>query len=159
MNTTGESSTNFNVPVNVQSVSQVNSNGQPFAKVDTYGIPNYSTTISSAQIQELNSRSELPIDFTNGQTTAAVGQVVIFGQNIGYKSGACSKGYWRPGPTCPTGTSHTRYFPLLPQPASTQTATGMGKIGFLVNGVSFYNWSDGPSYGNQRVWQNSAAGF
>jgi len=61
------------------------------------------------------------------------------------------------GPGCPTaaaGSTHT--FTLTPKPetSSVGCVMGMGAIGRLVNGISFYGWSDGLSYNSKGVWHN-----
>ena len=49
---------------------------------------------------------------------------------------------------------------MNPTPATdTVCETGLGALGLFVNGVSIYNWSDGASYNNERVWMNVAAQY
>jgi hypothetical protein len=60
-------------------------------------------------------------------------------------------------PNIPTNINATFDIPRNPQPASgTHTATGLGAIGVLVNGVPFFNMSDAHSYQNLNVWHNNA---
>lgn len=156
-------STNQGVLVNIKSVETTTVNGKDFEKVTASGIPNYRVTITQAIVDILNSRPKASTDFTSGQTTAKVGDVVEFGQDIGYKSSAtnCNTtggyGYWPPGPECPQDTAKTDYFPLQPTANTGTCYTGMGPIGLMVNGASIYNWNDGQTYNNEGVWHNTAA--
>lgn len=60
-------------------------------------------------------------------------------------------------PNVPANTNATFDIPRNPQPASgAHTATGLGAIGVLVNGVGFFNMSDAHSYNNLNVWHNNA---
>src|SRR5689334_20763722 len=77
-------------PVNVQSVTQVSIGGVPYAQVHTNSIADYYTTMSQQLINDLNGRPRAATDFRQGHTTAQVGQVVRFGDDIGYNSPACS---------------------------------------------------------------------
>lgn len=130
------------------------------------GIPNYSVTVTDADIQMLNSRPNAATDFVDGETILQAGVTYDFGADIGYRSNSecavgAGYGWWPPGPTCPTNQNKAVSFPLEPQPASTTNAceTGLGALGLFVNGVSVYNWSDGASYNNQGVWMNVAAKY
>jgi hypothetical protein len=59
-------------------------------------------------------------------------------------------------PNVPANTNATFDIVRNPTPATTHTATGLGAIGVLVNGVEFFNMSDANSYQNQGVWHNNA---
>jgi hypothetical protein len=60
-------------------------------------------------------------------------------------------------PAAPSNRNRTFRIPLQPQPqAGTPTATGLGAIGFMVNGVALYNAADARSYNNQNVWHQNA---
>jgi hypothetical protein len=61
------------------------------------GIPNYDHRFSSTEVSSLNSRPKAASDFKNGHTSAAAGDMVAFGGDIGYSSAACSTSYWPPG--------------------------------------------------------------
>lgn len=38
-------------------------------------------------------------------------------------------------------------------------STGLGAVGYLVNGVGIFDATDGTSYENQDVWHNNAVSF
>ena len=59
-------------------------------------------------------------------------------------------------PNIPANDNATFDIPRNPSPATTHTATGLGAIGVLVNGVDVFNMSDGNSFNNQGVWHNNA---
>ena len=59
-------------------------------------------------------------------------------------------------PNVPANDNATFEIPRTPAPAATHTATGLGAIGVLVNGVDIFNMSDANSYQNQNVWHNNA---
>lgn len=59
-------------------------------------------------------------------------------------------------PNVPANSNATFDILRNPQPAVTHTATGLGAIGVLVNGVEVFNMSDSFSYQNQGVWHNNA---
>jgi hypothetical protein len=149
------------VLVNVQGVYTQTVSGAGFACIQATGIPGYETQMTSTLVNELNSRPKAATDFVGGQTTATVGQLVRFGQDIGYRSrntcvAGAGYGYWPPGPACPTNQNRTACFPLIPAPTSADCPTGMGSIGMWVNGTAIFNWADGFSYLNQNVWHNDA---
>ena len=152
--------------VNVQSVAQVTQSSSPYAYVQSKGIPNYSTVVTSSLLSSLTSRPKASTDFRSGSApTISVGQTVNFGQDIGYKSSGCTSstttgyGYWPPGPECSTAQTTAAYFPLTPVPATSSSSTAGGKIGLWVNGVSIFNWGDAQTYNNQGVWYRTAADF
>jgi hypothetical protein len=59
-------------------------------------------------------------------------------------------------PNVPANDNATFDIPRNPQPASTHTATGLGAIGVMINGVDVFNMSDAMSYQNLNVWHNNA---
>jgi hypothetical protein len=61
------------------------------------GIPNYDHEFTSTEVASLNSRPKAATDFSSGHTSVAVGDMVVFGDDIGYSSTACTTGYWPPG--------------------------------------------------------------
>jgi hypothetical protein len=128
----------------------------------TNQIPKYNKLFSSSDISALNSRPKATTDFVSGSTTAVAGNNYQFGANIGYKTQSCSKGYWPPGPSCPSASSVTNSWDLTPS-AETNSAgcyfPYLGKIGSWVNGVAIYGTSDGLSYNSQGKWYNLAAEF
>jgi hypothetical protein len=159
LNTTGQTNPHFAGLVNVQSVQQTSVGGVPYVQVHTNSLADYYTTMTSGMIQELNSRPRAATDFVQGHTTATVGQVVRFGDNIGYNSPACGLGYWPPGPGCPSARNRTFNFPMQPLPATAAVSTTLGAIGLWVDGTAVYNWSDAQSYNNGHVWYNAAPAF
>jgi hypothetical protein len=80
------------------------------------GIPSYTRNVSAWDMSLLNSRPNKATDFKTGATTVSVGTTVNFGDNIGYKSQACTKGFWPPGPDCPEELSGDYIWPLEPAP-------------------------------------------
>jgi hypothetical protein len=161
-------STSGSVLVNVQVAEMVtvveDSLDVEYAYVETTGIPKYDVTITESIVEQLNQRPKAATDFSSGSTSAVAGQVVTFGEDIGYNSSTenCldtgGDGYWPPGPGCPTEQTTQAYFPAEPTVIDeTEEAceTGLGKIGLMVNGTSIYNWGDGMSEGN-NVWYSLA---
>jgi hypothetical protein len=59
-------------------------------------------------------------------------------------------------PNVPANDNATFDIPRNPQTATTHTATGLGAIGVLINGVDVFNMSDAMSYQNLGVWHNNA---
>lgn len=156
-----DSSANFGVLVNVQSVSSTSIGPNQFNQISATGIPDYQVEMTQAQIDTLNNRPEAATDFDNGQTSAQVGQIVSFGDDIGYNiiHAGCSLGYWPPGPACPSDQSRSANIPANPTPASTDCETSVNAMGLMLNGTSIYNWSDGVSYNQQGVWNQLAPEF
>jgi hypothetical protein len=145
-------------------------------EVKTNRIPNYDHKFTSTEISTLNSRPKASSDFSSGATTATAGQEIVWGQDIGYKytvNQGCSLKYWPPGPSCPTAASKTYDITLSPAPETHSTGTCAlqmnsmawidlfmfigcyapmtGALGYFVNGVSIYGWSDSTSYNSQKV--------
>jgi len=135
-----------------------------YVYVETTGIPKYDVTMTQVMIEQLNQRPRADSDFLTGSTFAVEGQVVTFGEDIGYNSSQenCSttggEGYWPPGPGCPTQQDKQAYFPVEPsniEDGEESCETGLGKIGLMVNGTSIYNWGDGMSEGD-NLWYTLA---
>jgi hypothetical protein len=135
-----------------------------YAHVKTQDIPKYNITITQELVDSLNQRPRAATDFKSGSTTAVAGQVVEFGEDIGFVSSTenCTTtggdGYWPIGPVCPTAQATDAYIPVEPtEKASTdaECETGLGVVGLMVNGTSLFNWGDGMSYGD-NVWYTLA---
>lgn len=128
-------------------------------------IPKYGHTFTTAEITKLNSRTNKDTDFTtNSATTAEAGTYYEWGADIGYNTASCSTGWWPPGPTCPTATLTSEFFPLMPlaetvvvgnaaDGGSTSGGTaipgcyvGAGSMGWWVNGAKIYGWGDGKGF-------------
>jgi hypothetical protein len=166
LNTTRETSPVFSgVQVNVTSVTTKTIDGKTYQCITASGIPNYKTTITHSHVDALNGRQKAATEFATGVTSATVGAVVGFGENIGYDpaqgctAGTEGYGYWPPGPACPTDQQKEQCFSLEPEPAATTCETGLSSIGTWVNGVAIFNWTDGSSYNREGVWQNEAYHF
>ncbi len=160
INTNGTTNPHWpGVPVYVQSVTQTTINGAPYAQVHTNSIADYNTTMTAQLIQELNGRPRATTDFRLGHTTATEGQVVRFGDDIGYNYRPCTLGYWPPGPACPSSQNRTFNVPMQPIQATTTVSTSGGATGLWVDGTSVFNWTDAHSYNNGNVWQNTAMTF
>lgn len=158
------SNTSTGVLVNVESVENTTESGVEYTKVVASGIPDYVIEITQDQVDWLNSRPKASSGDFGGSssTTAVAGDSIAYGESIGYRSSnqncptTGGDGYWPPGPSCPTDQSKEGYFPNNPVPASAECETGLGAIGYMVNGTSIYNWSDGTSYNDQNIWQLNA---
>jgi len=156
-------STSGSVLVDVQSAEVKSDGGANYVVVETGGIPKYDVTMTQAMVNALNERPKADTDFISSITTAVVGQVVTFGDDIGYNSSNqnCDStggaGYWPPGPGCPTQQAKQVYFPAEPTVIESDEVceTGLGKIGLMVNGTSIYNWGDGMSEGD-NLWYTLA---
>ena len=182
LNTDGSYSTIWNTMSDI-SRSEPNIASRVATKWDVYytGIPKYDHYITQMDLWKLNNRSSVitpSSDWKNGVgTTAALGAVVVFGQDIGYLSpetfdprgvmSGCNLGYWPTGPPCPGGQTGTdlnvyqrmKSFPLVPAPELSFKGTtgggcytGKAAIGLWVNGAEIYSWSDGYTYENENVW-------
>ena len=149
---------NTGVLVNVESVTE---SGDSII-VTTTGIPNYQVIVDQELLDKLYEQPSG--DFINGPNVS-VGDVIQFGQDIGYeqspKEQNCTstggEGYWPPGPDCPKDTNKSKAFTTIPSPANGNCATSLGAIGYMVNGTSIYNWSDAQVDNN--IWQRNAAVF
>ena len=151
--------------------------------ITTNQIPYYNFNFTADVIASLNSRPKRSTDFKSGYITAEVNTVYPYGSDIGYASKACSLGYWPPGPVCPIAQRLSISFPMKPaQEISsgkfknfninfnikrqnfTFLAAGCegsrgGAIGWFLNGVAYFGWSDMLSYNDKDIWQNTAPNF
>jgi hypothetical protein len=168
LNTTGETSPVFaGVAVDVTAVYINTDAGVDYQCIQSSGIPSYATRIDQNTIDHLTGRPHAHTDFGTGVPAIADGDMVNFGEDIGYDPlRGCTDvgdgyGYWPPGPGCPSNQNKDWCFPLDPEPiAEGETcATGLNQIGVWVNGVSIFNWQDGQSYNNENVWVNDAVHF
>jgi len=151
------SSATGSVLEDVQLVQTVNTDGADYVYVEASGIPKYEVTISQDMVDQLNQRPKASTDFIAGTTSAYAGQVVEFGEDIGYRSSRTNctttggDGYWPPGPECPTNQGKQVYFPAEPAAQDDEDCeTGLGPIGLMVNGTSIFNWWDGQSVSNNQ---------
>jgi len=128
------------------------------------GLPSYTVTLDAEEIAALNARGNAASDFATGQTTAEVGVTYDWGADIGYQSAqyGCADGagfgWFPPGPACPAAAEKTLQLPASPTPAAADSVCelGLGAIGWWLNGVSVYNWSDGQTYNAEGQWRNVA---
>lgn len=148
----------------VQSKETVTVDDVEYTYVLAKGIPKYDVTMTSDMIETLDDRPKADTDFADGYTTAAAGDIVLFGQDIGYNSSSeyCDDtggaGYWPPGPGCPFEQSVEAYLPVTPTDISDDDQvceTGLNTVGLMVNGVAIFNWGDGMSYATNQ-WYNLA---
>ena len=154
------------IPVNIAFSEVVSQQQSDFLAVTTSGIPDYEIVFVQSEIDALNARPNAGTDFVDGVTNVQPGVTYKFGADVGYDSNASCPtgagfGWWPPGPVCPNNQNKEVLFPLNPSPAieGQECETGLGALGLFVNGVSVYNWSDGASYNNERVWMNVAAQY
>ena len=107
-------------PVNtfLADVQDVYASDEATYLVDTNCLPSYNYTVSHADVDALNTRPKADTDFENEKTTLSVGDVVKFGDDIGYvgTQGCASEGYgfWPHGPACPVAASGSFRFPIHP---------------------------------------------
>ena len=180
----GEVNSVFQSPSEVLSKAAVISGKQQVFSVTFNQIPSYYHNFSDADVAALNGRPKAASDFKlDSGTTAAAGQVLEFGTDLGYNSSSCALGYWPAGPVCPKVLPSSASFNLLPAPetskgecAATLThlfvcmyvmcvdpccsrsvaggcqAPAGGAVGWLVNGVALFGWSDAQSYQDKGVW-------
>ena len=147
----------------VQSAESVTEDSVEYTYVLTNGIPKYDMTMTDEMVEALDDRPKAATDFVDGYTTVAAGDIVLFGQDIGYNSSTenCDDtggaGYWPPGPGCPYEQTVEAYFVETPTDLdeSEVCETGLNSIGLMVNGVAIFNWGDGMSYGASQ-WYNLA---
>lgn len=150
----------FDSLTSVQEVSSVTLSGNSYVQVECTGIPQYDHEITQSDIDWLDySRPKADTDFINGKTNVSLGEIVEFGQSIGYQisNHGCELGYWPPGPSCPVSSDKIVNFPLNPVQSSNDCYTTLNKIGLWVNGVSVYDWWDGTSYEDEDTWHTMAA--
>lgn len=153
----------------VQVAEIQNIDGVDYAYIETESIPDFEIVITDEIVAELNNRPKASSDFSTGSTSANVGDTVVFGQDIGYgrANDNCDEtggtGYWPPGPACPIMQSKEAFFTQSPterdEAADGACETGIGSIGFLVNGASIFGWGDTQSYNGEGVFQNLAIAF
>jgi hypothetical protein len=148
----------------VQLAETVTVDNVEYTYVEATGIPKYDVTITQTMVDDLNSRPRaVSHDFTDGVTTAKAGDIVEFGEDIGFNSSTenClstgGDGYWPPGPGCPTVQTVEAYIVNEPTDLAENEIceTGLGTIGLMVNGAAIFNWGDGMSYGTNE-WYNLA---
>lgn len=154
-----EENSNEQVQVNVQSVESITVGGRDYMRVTATGIPDYEIIITDNILNALLSRPKASSDFLSGSPTVQVGDMISFGQDIGYRSNSscgaeAGYGFWPPGPVCPENTSHQGDIPKTPETATEDCETGLGVQGYWVNGTSIYQWSDGQSVNN--TWHTLA---
>ncbi|WHI50691.1 YHYH protein [Microbulbifer sp. MLAF003] len=154
-----ENNSNEQVLVNVQSVESVTVSGRDYTRVTATGIPDYEILITDNILNALLSRPKVSTDFLSGSPTVQPGDIISFGQDIGYRSNSscgaeAGYGFWPPGPVCPENVSHEGYIPKTPEAATEDCETGLGVQGYWVNGTSIYQWSDGQSVNN--TWHTLA---
>lgn len=158
-----EENSNQGVLVDVESVTTETLDAQDYVRIVASGIPSYQTVVDQTLLDTLAARPFSATDFINGTPDIAVGDIVDYGQNIGYVSSTenCNDtggyGYWAPGPGCPQDIDKSVLITQTPVESAEQCSTGLGAIGVFVNGVSIYDWNDGQSYESQGTWQHTAA--
>ena len=151
------------VLVNVQSISTETISNTDYVRIQATGIPNYRVTVDQPLLDVLLARPNSNKDFVNGSPEITVGDIVEYGQNIGFKSSTenCGStggtGYWPPGPGCPTNVSKSSLITSTPIISKQECDTGLGAIGYFSNGTSIYDRNDGQSYNDERIWQHTAA--
>ena len=65
-------------------------------------------------------------------------------------------GPWQANPNIPANQNWVFRITKTPVVAKTQTATALGVIGVLINGVPFFNALDAMSYNNLNIWHRNA---
>lgn len=170
-NTSESSEKIFESPTNstgvledVQGTAEVTVDSVDYIYVEATGIPKYDVVITDDIYDGLSDRPKVSTDFNGGTVTTAVGDTVVFGENIGYNSnsttdGNCTTtggtGYWPPGPGCPIDVAKEQFLPADPEPNTGVCENGLGAAGIMVNGTSIFNWGDGQSEGT-GIWYNLA---
>lgn len=141
------------VEVNVQSVTQAGD----LITVQSRAIPNYTVTITQEALDVYEARRSEA--FSSGVGTLSLGDVVEFGEDVGY-SATCTNGgdgFWpEGGASCPEPQDVSLSFPANPTPATSECETSLGPVGLWVNGVPIYNWYDGASYNGEGFWNQFA---
>jgi len=146
--------------VNVQSVVDNTINSIDMIEVTATGVPDYQITMTQDHVDGLNNRPNASTDFVGGATSASVGDVIDFGEDLNYKvPPGCNLGYWPPGPACPSDQSNVENIPIKPQVSGDTCNTAINTMGYMLNGTAVFNWSDGASYNSQNVWSNIAPKF
>ena len=112
------------IPVNVQSVETVEVDGRLYQRVVATGMPDYVHVVTVADGAFLRERPRPGNDFTSGEPTVVVGDVLQFGSDLGYRSTGCSRaagtgyGFWPPAPPARPvwhGPSTCRWNPWRPR--------------------------------------------
>lgn len=153
------------VLVNVQDVSLESQSGVPYFRVQATGMPNYTHTVTAADVNFLDNVQPNSKFLNNSGTTVSAGTVVDLGTDMGYKViDACFNstgggGWFPPGPTCPQDQAHDVYLPVTPVVATQTCYTQVNTIGIYRNGVAMFNWSDAQSFNDAGVWHQLAAKF
>ena len=87
-------------------------------------------------------------------------QSVQYNANYSYISATTVPSYsigpFNRNPNVPGNTRSVFRIPRNPRSTTTKTATGLGPIGVLVNGVPFFNALDARSYFNRGIWNQNA---
>lgn len=144
----------------IQLVEGRDVDGVLYALVRTSNVPGYTVEMTQELIDGLNTRPRASTDFTAGATTARAGQIVVFGEDIGYVSSTvnCNDtgeyGYWPPGPNCPLDQDFEAYITTDPKPNDEDCGTGLGRVGLYVDGANIFNWDDGTA--DADTWHNLA---
>jgi hypothetical protein len=149
--------------VNVQSVKKT---GNDIEIVST-GIPNYTVTVTQELIDTLVARPNAVNDFEGGLPNISVGQVLGFGEDIGFRNDAkkdstckvgSGYGFWPTSSGCPEKQAQAVYFPRSPKPdlSLDRCSVGEGRIGLWINGTSIFGWLTGKSYKDQNIWHELA---
>lgn len=158
INDNGDVSSVFTSKTDVQSIRRVDASSGQFS-VSTTGIPKYDVLVTQAVLDTLNRRPKKSTDFrSNGATTAVLGGTVKFGEDINYATSGCAKGYWPPGPVCPSAQTSSKTFSTAPAKESSTGGcyTSKGSIGTFVNGVAIFDGLDAQSYDSKGVWHSTA---
>ena len=133
-----------------------------YTHVTTQFIPDYKVPATAALIESLRARPRFSRDFPGGIKVAA-GDVIGFGQDIGFAGDTCTEGaglgYWPPGTFCASAIPTVLSLPNRPEPAGETCYTTLATVGVFLNGVGLFNWSDAQSYRSENVWHNSATVF
>ncbi len=133
-----------------------------FTHVTTQFMPAYRVRVTAAHLENLQARPRFARDFPNG-IQVAVGDVLRFGQDLGFAGNVCAagagRGYWPPGTFCAAAIPTTLTFPNRPVPAAQTCYTTLATVGLFLNGVGLFNWSDAQSYRAENVWHNTATVF
>eukprot|EP00981_Chlorochromonas_danica_P005239 scaffold1050_cov176-Ochromonas_danica.AAC.5 len=102
------------------SSSSPSSNSSVYWQVDYEGIPRYDHNITLEDVAKLNGRPSARSDFRLKHSTVKAGDVIGFGQDVGYAGSSCLHGYWPPGSGCVTSYHDWSIFPLSPAAETNQ---------------------------------------
>lgn len=144
-------------PINTN-ILEVENMGE-YTRVKTSYIPNYKIKITEEIMQKLLTRPKFKTDFPNG-VLVKVGDIISFGQDIGYSGDTCAEGeglgFWPPATFCATGIKVNNYIPNKPEPTEQACYTTLADVGIFLNGTVLFNWSDGQSFEGKGDWHNMA---